>query len=87
MLRQLLRRGQLTLPVALLAKYGLKEKDYFEVTEMKEGILLKPVSITDYSHHEIEKLRTKLDRLPRGSKKTFSSIAEGKKHLDSLKEK
>ncbi len=42
---------------------------------------------TDYSHHEIEKLRTKLDRLPRGSKKTFSSFAEGKKHLDSLTEK
>ncbi len=42
---------------------------------------------TDYSHHEIEKLRIKLDRMPRGSKKTFGSVAEGKKHLDSLKEK
>ena len=87
MLRQLLRRGQLTLPNVLLAKYGMKEKDYFEVVETEGGILLKPVSITDYSHHELERLRKTLDRLPRGSKKIFSSFSESKKHLDSLKEK
>ncbi len=85
MLRQILRRGQITLPVTVLAKYGLKEKDYLEIEEGKNGILLKPVSVNDYSHDEIETLRKKLDHLPRGSGKVFQSASESKKHLDSLK--
>lgn len=87
MLRQLLRRGQVTLPVDLLRKFGLKEKDYVQITETEEGVLIQPVSVTDYSSAEIEALRKKLDKLPRGRKKTFASFAESKKHLDSLKAK
>ena len=87
MLRQLLRRGQLTIPMVMLKKFSLKEKDYVEVTSLDEGILIKPVTINDYSHKELEQFRKKLDQLPRGNKRTFGSISESKAHLDSLKEK
>ena len=87
MLRQLVRRGQLTIPVNILKRFDLREKDYVDVVALEQGILLKPVSVSDYSSKEIEQLRRKLDQLPRGEKKIFSSISESKKHLDSLKEK
>ena len=87
MLRQVLRRGQITIPASVLKKFGVHENDYLEVNEVKEGILLKPVSINDYPHDEIEKLRKKLDTLPRGNKKSFETFSESKKHLDSLKRK
>ena len=85
MLRQLLRRGQLTLPVEMLNKFGLKEKDYVQVTETSRGIFIQPVSVSDYSRAEIEALRRRLDELPRGKKRIFHSTSESKKHLDSLK--
>lgn len=87
MIRQLLRRGQITLPTALLKKFGLKEKDYVQITEVEAGVLVQPVSISDYSPSEMEGLRKKLDELPRGKKKLFQSFEESKKHLDSLKDK
>ena len=87
MLRQLIRRGQLTVPVFLLKKFDLKEKDYVDVTDCEDGILIRPVSILDYSPREIEVLRKKLDRLPRGEKKVLDSLTKVKHHLHSLKER
>lgn len=87
MLRQLLRRGQVTIPVALLREFGLKEKDYVRITRSDGGILIRPVSISDYSQAELEGLRKKLDRLPRGTKKIYNSASEAKRRLDSLKRK
>lgn len=87
MLRQLLRRGQVTIPVEMLRQFGLGGKDYVQISQTEEGILIRPVSVSDYSPAEIEKLRKKLDELPRGKKKIFHSVEESKKHLFSLKEK
>ena len=87
MLRQLLRRGQLTIPVELLSHFGLKEKDYVQVSETEDGILVQPVSVSDYSPAEIEALRKKLDELPKGNKKIFNSVSASRKHLDSLKKR
>ena len=87
MLRQLLRRGQLTIPTEILKAFGLKEKDYVWINQTEQGILVQPVSISNYSPAEIEALRRKLDELPRGGKKTFHTFTESRKHLDSLKSK
>lgn len=86
-LRQLLRRGQITLPGEMLKQFGLKERGYVQITPTREGILIRPVFVSDYSPAEIESLRTKLDKLPRGPKKIFRSVSESKKYLDSLKTK
>lgn len=86
-MRQLLRRGQITIPVKLLKQFGLQEKDYVKITLTEDGILVQPVSVSDYSPTEIEALRRKLDELPRGEKKIFRSFSESKDHLDSLKKK
>ena len=85
-LRRLLRRGQVTIPSVILVKFGLKEKDYVKVEATKDGILIKPVTVSDYSPAELETLREKLDQLSRGKKTAFRSFSEGKKHLDSLKQ-
>ena len=87
MLRQLLRRGQVTIPAVLLKEFGLKEKDYVRITKSDGGILIRPVLISDYSPAELEALRKKLDRLPRGTKKIYNSASEAKRHLDDLKRK
>ena len=85
MLRQLLRRGQLTLPLAFLKEFGLKEKDYVQIVKEDRGIVIRPVSISDYSPVELEALRKKLDQLPRGEKKTFRTFSESKRRLNTLK--
>ena len=87
MVRQLLRRGQVTLPASLLKELGLREKDYVQVVKTPEGILIQPVTVSDYSPAELEALRKKLDELPRGAKKIHGSFSQAKKHLDSLKGK
>ena len=85
MLRQLLRRGQVTIPAVLLKAFGLRERDYVRVEQTEDGILIQPVSISDYSPAELEALRKKLDKLPRGGRKIFHSVTQSQKHLDSLK--
>lgn len=85
MLRQLLRRGQVTIPIEMLKAMGLQEKDYVQIEQTDRGILIHPVSVVDYSPAEIEALRGKLDELPRGQKRVFQSLQETRKHLDSLK--
>ncbi len=87
MLRQLVRRGQLTIPTEYLKKFGLHEKDYVEVSLRDVGIFIQPVSIVDYSQTELETLRKKLDKLPRGQKKIFHSVEQSQSHLDALKSK
>lgn len=87
MLRQLLRRGQITIPVKLLKQFRLKEKDYVQVNTTEKGILIQPVSVSDYTPAEIEALREKLNELPRGDKRIFSSARESRTHLNSLKKK
>lgn len=39
------RAAQITLPPDLRKQFGLSEGDYLEVEAVKDGILLKPVSV------------------------------------------
>src|SRR5262245_38571363 len=41
------RSAQITLPVELRKQFHLEEGDYLEAEAVKDGILLKPVSIMD----------------------------------------
>jgi len=41
------RFSQITLPARIRRKFRLSEGDYLEVTEVKEGILLKPVEVVE----------------------------------------
>jgi AbrB family looped-hinge helix DNA binding protein len=44
---KLRRSGQITLSAALRKRFGLSEGDYLEAEEVKDGILLKPVSVVE----------------------------------------
>ena len=41
------RFSQITLPSKIRRKFKLSEGDYLEVEEVKQGILLKPVSVVE----------------------------------------
>ena len=57
-LLKILRSSQITLPVELRRQFGLAEGDYLEAQAVKDGILLKPVSVV-----EREKARKELARV------------------------
>ncbi len=44
-LLKILRSGQVTLPAELRKQFNLREEDYLEAEVIKEGILLKPVTV------------------------------------------
>lgn len=46
-LLRILRSSQITLPAELRKKFNLTEGDYLEAEAIKEGILLKPVSMVE----------------------------------------
>jgi AbrB family looped-hinge helix DNA binding protein len=46
-LLKLRRAAQITLPAELRRQFNLEEGDYLEAEAVKEGILLRPVSIMD----------------------------------------
>jgi AbrB family looped-hinge helix DNA binding protein len=49
-LLKLRRAAQITLPADLRRQFHLAEGDYLEAEAVKEGILLRPVSIIDREH-------------------------------------
>jgi AbrB family looped-hinge helix DNA binding protein len=57
-LLKILRSSQITLPAELRRQFGLAEGDYLEAQAVKEGILLKPVSVVDRQKagHALNKL-------------------------------
>jgi AbrB family looped-hinge helix DNA binding protein len=46
-LLKLRRAAQITLPAALRRQFNLSEGDYLEAEAVKDGILLKPVSVVE----------------------------------------
>jgi AbrB family looped-hinge helix DNA binding protein len=46
-LLKILRSGQITLPAELRKQFNLMEEDYLEAEVIKEGILLKPVTVIE----------------------------------------
>lgn len=46
-LLKILRSSQITLPAELRRQFGLAEGDYLEAQAVKDGILLKPVSVVE----------------------------------------
>jgi AbrB family looped-hinge helix DNA binding protein len=49
-LLKLRRAAQITLPAELRRQFNLAEGDYLEAEAVKEGILLRPVSIIEREH-------------------------------------
>ena len=49
-LLKLRRAAQITLPAELRKQFNLAEGDYLEAEAVKEGILLRPVSIIEREH-------------------------------------
>jgi AbrB family looped-hinge helix DNA binding protein len=61
-LLKLRRAAQLTLPAELRRQFNLAEGDYLEAEAVKEGILLRPVSIIEREHAR-KRLLAVMDRV------------------------
>jgi AbrB family looped-hinge helix DNA binding protein len=61
-LLRLRRAAQITLPAELRERFHLAEGDYLEAEAVKEGILLRPVSIIEREHAR-ERLVEVMDRV------------------------
>jgi AbrB family looped-hinge helix DNA binding protein len=59
---RLKRAAQITLPAELRKQFHLEEGDYLEIEAVKEGILLRPVSVLDPQQAR-KALRELLDRV------------------------
>ncbi len=63
------RKGQVTIPVGLRRKFGIREGTRMEVTEASDGVLLKPIpSVRDWAGADVGKytyseMSERLDRL------------------------
>ena len=61
-LLKLKRYAQITIPVELRKQFNLEEGDYLEAEAVKDGILLKPVTVMDQQQAR-QALRTLLDKV------------------------
>lgn len=61
-LLKLKRYAQITIPAELRKQFNLEEGDYLEAEAVKDGILLKPVTVMDQQQAR-QALRTLLDKV------------------------
>lgn len=61
-LLKLKRAAQITIPAELRKQFNLEEGDYLEAEAVKDGILLKPVTVMDRKQAK-QALRTLLDKV------------------------
>lgn len=84
-LSKILTKYQLTLPKEAVKALHLRKGDMLKCEIGKNQILFKPVVIEEpYTEEELDKLE-KLANDPANKGKSFDSVSEALKHLDSLK--
>lgn len=74
------RFAQVTIPVELREQFDLAEGDYLEATAVKEGILLKPVTVME-REKAWEQLKQLLDRVHARQPKSKKSPKEQEEEI------
>src|SRR5947209_5406789 len=84
-LLRLRRAAQITLPAELRRQFHLAEGDYLEAEAVKEGILLRPVSIIEREHAR-KRLVEVMDRVHAKMPSTQDPIAEEQEIAREIKQ-
>ena len=84
MLRKITRSGQVSIPKKILNHFDLKEGDYVDIDTGESSILIKPVTVNDFSSRDYEKLAAKLAEVEKEKGITFPDSDSAREHLKKM---
>jgi AbrB family looped-hinge helix DNA binding protein len=84
MLRKITRAGQVSVPKKALAQFALKEGDYVDIECTPSAIVLKPVTLSEFSERDRDLFAAKLAELEKEKGAIFGDSSSARKHLKKL---
>jgi AbrB family looped-hinge helix DNA binding protein len=83
-LRKITRNGQLSIPKTFLNRFHLQAGDYVDIECGDSAILIKPVTIEEFSPEDYEKLAAKLAQVEKEKGRTFPHSEPAREHLKKM---
>jgi len=83
-LRKITRNGQLSIPKTFLNHFRLQAGDYVDIECGESAILIKPVTIEEFSPEDYEKLAAKLAQVEDEKGRTFPDSESAREHLKKM---
>ena len=83
-LRKITRNGQLSIPKTFLSHFHLQAGDYVDIECGESAILIKPVTIEEFSPEDYEKLAAKLAQVEDEKGLTFPDSESAREHLKKM---
>jgi AbrB family looped-hinge helix DNA binding protein len=74
MLRKITRAGQVSVPKKALAQFDLKEGDYVDIDCTPSAIVIKPVTVSEFSDRDLERFAAKLAEIEEESGEAMPSF-------------
>jgi AbrB family looped-hinge helix DNA binding protein len=84
MLRKITRAGQVSVPKKALAQFALREGDYVDVDCTPSAIVLKPVTLSEFSERDRELFAAKLAEVEKEKGTVLADSSSARKHLKKL---
>jgi AbrB family looped-hinge helix DNA binding protein len=84
MLRKITRNGQISIPKEILNHFELQEGDYVQIGHDDSAIFVKPVSISELSSSDYEKLAAKLAEVEKEDGLSFPDSEAAREHLKRM---
>jgi AbrB family looped-hinge helix DNA binding protein len=84
MLRKLTRAGQVSVPRKVLEQFALKEGDYVDIDFTPSAIVIKPVTLSEFSNRDYDTFAAKLAELEKEKGAVFPDSACARSHLKKL---
>lgn len=84
MLRKITRSGQVSIPKKVLNEFHLVEGDYVDIEANEAAILIKPVTVDEFSSRDYEKFAAKLAKLEKQKGTHLPDSDSARKHLKKM---
>ena len=84
MLRKITKNGQLSIPKNFLNHFHLQAGDYVDIECGESAIVIKPVTIEEFSREDYEKLAAKLAQIEEEKGRTFPDSESAREHLKKM---
>lgn len=84
MLRKITRNGQISIPRSILTNFHLQNGDYVDIECNDSAIILKPVTINEFSRDDYRKLAAKLARVEKEKGLRFPDSDSARAHLKKM---
>ena len=84
MLSKITRNGQVSTPKKVLLEFHLKAGDYVDIESSDLAIHIKPVTVSELSPREYERLAAKLAEVEKEKGLRFPDSDSARKHLNKM---